>query len=243
MKAKTVAIVVLLVLFGSAIAQKDKKWTEWNKKEVQKMLEDSPWAKKQTDTDASQQMFTPTSAPSIQTVGAPVGDASRSTQGPANQAINVDYFVRFFSARPIREALIRSMELSRSEIPSDVVVKMHNFAEGKAQDSIIITVTFTGNDQRYTNPVMQAFSSATTATIQKNTYLQRTDGKQLFLQEYAPPGKDGFGARFIFLRMPEEKLFIDANAKEVRFFTQFGIVKVDRRFKVADMMNEGELEY
>jgi hypothetical protein len=243
MKAKTVAVVVLLVLFGSAIAQKDKKWTEWNKKEAQKMLEDSPWAKKQTDTDASQQMFTPTSANGIQGAGPTANDASRSVQGATNQAINVDYFVRFFSARPIREALIRSLELNRSELAPEVVGKMHNWAETKAQDSIIITVTFSGNDQRYTNPVMQAFNSATTATIQKNTYLQRTDGKQLFLQEYVPPGTDGFGARFIFLRMPEEKLFIDANAKEVRFFTQFGVVKVDRRFKVADMMYDQNLEY
>ena len=243
MKARTVAVVVLLVLFGSAIAQKDKKWTEWNKKEAQKMLEDSPWAKKQTETDASQQMFTPTSAQGIQGAGATANDASRSAQGATNQAINVDYFVRFFSARPIREALIRSMELSQSAISPEVVAKMHNWAEAKAQGSIIITVTFTGNDQRYTNPVMQAFNSATTAAIKNNTYLQRTDGKQLFLEEYVPPGKDGFGARFIFLRMPEEKLFIDANVKEVRFFSQFGVVKVDRRFKVADMMNGGELDY
>jgi hypothetical protein len=242
-KAKTVAVLVLLVLVGTAIAQKDKKWTEWNKKEAQKMLEDSPWAKKQTETDASQQMFTPTSAPGIQGAGTTSNDASRAAQGATNQAVNVDYFARFFSARPIREALIRLMELNQSGFPPETVVQMHNWAEAKAQGSIIITVTFAGNDQRYTNPVMQAFSSATTATIQKNTYLQRTDGKQLFLQEYVPPGKDGFGARFIFLRMPEEKLFIDASMKEIRFFTQFGLVKVDRRFKVADMMYQGELEY
>jgi len=243
MKARTVAVVVLLVLFGSAIAQKDKKWTEWNKKETQKMLEDSPWAKKQTETDASQQMFTPTSAQGIQGAGATANDASRSVQGATNQAINVDYFVRFFSARPIREALIRSIELSQSAMSPEVVANMHAWAELKAQSSIVITVTFSGNDQRYTNPVMQAFNSATTATIQKNTYLQRTDGKQLFLEEYAPPGKEGFGAKFIFPRMPEEKLFVDANTKEIRFFSQFGVVKIDRRFKVADMMYEGALEY
>src|SRR5437773_1706090 len=110
MKAKAVAFGILLVLCVSAIAQKDKKWTDWNKKEAQKMLEDSPWAKKQTDTDASQQMFTPTSAPGIQGAGTTSNDASRSAQGATNQAVNVTYFARFFSARPIREALIRSME-------------------------------------------------------------------------------------------------------------------------------------
>jgi hypothetical protein len=243
MKAKTVALLVLLVLFGSALAQKDKKWTDWNKKEAQKMLEDSPWAKKQTDTDASQQMFTPTSAPGIQGAGTTSNDASRAAQGATNQAVNVSYFVRFFSARPIRQALARSVELNQAGLSPEVVGKLHSWAEVKSQDSIIITVTFSGNDQRYTNPVMQAFNSATTAAVKNNTYLQRSDGKQLFLEDYVPPGKDGFGARFIFERLPQEKLFIGPDTKEIRFFSQFGVVKVDRRFKIADMMYEGELEY
>ena len=50
------------------------------------------------------------------------------------------------------------------------------------------------NDQRAGNQVMQAFNSAITATLKNNAYLQRGDGKQLFLEEYVPPGKDGFGA-------------------------------------------------
>jgi hypothetical protein len=43
--------------------------------------------------------------------------------------------------------------------------------------------------------------------------------------------------------MPDEKIFLDSSSKEIRFFTQFENVKVDRRFKVSDMMYEGELEY
>ena len=91
---------------------------------------------------------------------------------------------------------------------------------------------------------MQALNSAVTSTLKNNCYLQRADGKQLFLEEYIPPGKDGFGARFIFLRLPDEKPFIDASSKEIRFFAQVNSnVKIDRRFKVADMMYQGELEY
>ena len=91
---------------------------------------------------------------------------------------------------------------------------------------------------------MQAFNSAVTGTLKNKTYLQRSDGKQLFLEEYVPPGNDGFGARFIFLRMPEEKPFLDASMKEVRFYSELSSsIKIDRRFKTADMMYQGELEY
>jgi len=43
--------------------------------------------------------------------------------------------------------------------------------------------------------------------------------------------------------MPDEKLFIDNSSKEIRFYSELSGIKVDRRFKVADMMYEGELEY
>ena len=121
---------------------------------------------------------------------------------------------------------------------------MHNFAEVKSESSIIVAVTYEATDQRSGNAVMQALNSAAIGTHKNSTYLQRSDGKQLFLEEYVPPGKDGFGARFIFLRMPDEKPFIDASSKEIRFFAQVnGSIKIDRRFKVADMMYQGELEY
>lgn len=239
---------ILLSTLATTMAQKyDKKWTEWSKKDAQETLEKSPWAQKQTDTDASEQMFSPTSGAGVNGARSTSNDDTRATQGATNQATNVVYFVRFFSARPIREALVRQIELQNGTMKPEQVAGMHTFAERKSPDAIIVTVSFSagnGADQRSTNPVMQAFNSAATGTLKNTSYLQRSDGKQLFLEEYVPPGKDGFGARFIFLRMLDEKPFIDSTSKEIRFFTQVnGSIKIDRRFKVADMMYQGELEY
>jgi len=246
-KAKIIALVAVLAIVGTAIAQKDKKWTEWDKKEVQKMLEDSPWAKKQNETDTSEGFFSPTSAGGVNGARTTASNSSAAGQGATNQSTNVIYFVRFFSARPIREALVRSLELNKPGMDAATLTKLHNWGEVKSPNSIIVTVSFRGgqgSDQRTTNPVMQAFSSAVTATLKNKTYLQRSDGKQLFLEEYVPPGTDNFGARFIFLRMPDEKLFLDSSSKEIRFYSEVsGDIKIDRRFKVADMMYQGELEY
>lgn len=226
----------------TSLAQKDRKWTDWNKKETQKMLDESPWSQTQTDTDTSQMMYSPTSDPRLgaretSTTG------SRISEGATNQAVSVKYFVRFFSARPVRQALARSIILEKNP-PQDVVVKLQGFADMKSDSSIIVTILYASTDQRKGNAVMQAFNSAVTATLKNNVYLQRSDGKQLFLEEYVPPGKDGFGARFMFLRNPGEKPFLDATSSEIRFFAQFSeSIKIDRRFKVADMMYQGELEY
>lgn len=247
MKRNIFGIAMAFILFttlATTMAQKyDKKWTEWSKREALDILEKSPWAQTQNETDASEQMYSPTSAAGVNGARTTSNDDTRATQGATNQATNVKYHVRFFSARPIREALIRIMELGQKP-SAEAITGMHNFAEVKSENSIIVTVAIEYTDQRSGNPVMQALNSAVTATLKNDCYLQRADGKQLFLEDYKPPGKDGFGARFIFLRMPDEKPFIDASSKEVRFFAQVNSnIKIDRRFKVADMMYQGQLEY
>jgi len=237
MKHRTIRIAAALLVLGlaTAMAQKaNQQWTDWSKKDAQKMLDDSPWGHIQTDTDTSEMMFTPTTQP----------QASRVESGAVNQPVNLTFHVRFFSARPIRQALARMMELDNANLKSDQLTRLHNFGEMKSSDSIIITVSFDSPDGRYSGPAIQAFGSNTTGTLKNDCYLQRSDGKQLFLQEYVAPGKDGFGGRFIFLRDMDGQPFINDKAGEIRFYAKFpGLPKIDRRFKVADMMYQGQLEY
>src|SRR5215831_482826 len=234
MKTSTFSLITALIIGGimaPAMAQKlDQPWTEWSKKDAQKILDDSPWSQTQTDTDTSQMFYSPTQDPSR--MGTTSNDSSRLNQGATNQAVNVKYTVRFFSARPVREALIRLMLIAQQP-PPDVLARFKNFAETRSEQSIILTVIYSSNDQRYGNQVMQSFNSAVSGTLKNNVYLERPDGKRQFIEEYATPGKDGFGARFIFLRNPEDKPFIDANTREVRFHAEFPgtSIKIDRRFK------------
>jgi hypothetical protein len=218
----------------------DKAWLKWTKKDAEKILNDSSWSQVQTETDTSEMFFSPTSDPNR--MGSSANDASRTVQGATNQSVNVKYIVRFFSARPVRRALVRMMELEQNP-PAEVVQKLHAFADVVASDSIIVTVSVKSTDQRSERAVMQAINSGVTATLKNDTYLER-NGKRLFLEEYIPPGKDGFGARFIFLRTMDEKPFIADNTGEVRFYSKFAKgPKIDRRFKVAEMMYNGALEY
>ncbi len=122
-----VTALILLSTLATTMAQKaDKKWTEWSKKDAQDILEKSPWAQTQTETDVSEQMFSPTSDPRLRGNNTTSNDDSRAGQGATNQATNVKYHVRFFSARPIREAHIRLMELGQTaKPPADAITRMH----------------------------------------------------------------------------------------------------------------------
>lgn len=235
------ALALLLALTAATAQKKEKPWTDWSKKEAEKMLSDSPWAQTQVETDTSQMFFSPTSDP--RTMGASSNDGSRLAQGSTNQSVNVSFHARFLSARPIRQAFVRMMELQQKPDPQ-TFEKLKRFAEVKWENSIIVAVTYESTDQRYLGTVMQAFNSAATGTLKNNTYLERSDGKRLFLEEYVPPSKDGFGARFIFLREMNGQPFITTGAGEVRFHAQYANgIKIDRRFKIADMMYQGQVEY
>ena len=226
-----------LVFAGTTSQKTEKPWTEWTQKEAEKMLSSSPWSQTQVDTDTSEMFFQPTS----RSANAPNAER-RVEAGAVNQPVNVKFIVRFFSARPVRQALVRIMELQQKPT-AEVVERMHNFANVQSGESIILTLSFETTDGRYAGPVMQAMSSANTGTLKNETYLER-DGKRHFLHEYIPPGKDGFGARFIFLRMVDNQPFINNNTGDVRFVTKYPDgIRVDRRFKVSDMMYNGQLEY
>ena len=189
---------------------------KWTKKQAEKILMDSAWSQNQTDTDTSEMFFSPT-APN--TGLKPDNDEARLKQGATNQSVNVKYVIRFFSARPVRRALVRLVELQNNPGP-EVVERLHNFANFKSTESIIVTLTVEATDQRSLRATMQAIDSSVTATLKNETYLER-NGKRQFLEEYIPPGKDGFGARFIFLRNLDDRPFSADSTGEVRFVAKF----------------------
>ena len=233
-------VVVLLLLTAVAIGQKKaKSWKEWSKAEAEKVLNNSAWGQVQVDTDLSEMFYTPTT----DSRRAPNAN-SRLEQGATNQETSVTYGIRFFSARPVRQAFIRMIQLQQKNLEADVIERMNSFAELPSAGSIIIAVTIEGTDKRSLGKVMQIVSSAATGTLKNTTYLERNDGKRVFLGEYVPPGKDGFGARFIFPRIVDERLFLTPETHDVRFYSEFGTaIKLNMRFKIADMMVDGKLEY
>ena len=234
------ALFLVLSLATTVCAQKQSKpWTEWSKKEAEAILNDSPWGRTQVETDVSEMFYSPTARG-----GAGTNAGSRTEQGATNSEIYVRYHIRFFSARPVRQAHVRIIEINDKDLNRETSGRMHNFAELTAKDAIILTVTYESNDQRYSGKALQLFGSRNTGSLKNNTYLERNDGQRLFLDEYVPPGKDGFGARFIFRRHDDGVPFVMPDTTEIRFFSEVSKeLKLNMKFKVADMMYDGKLEY
>jgi hypothetical protein len=237
---KAPALIATAVLAMSVVAQKQyKPYGEWSEKEAQKILNDSPWGRTQVETDTSEMFFNPTADPAVGTT-----TRDRTERGATNQATSVNYHVRFLSARPIREALARVIEAAQKPPNPQLSAQLKGFVARSFDDYIVVSVTYDTKDPRFANVPKQAFAAAVPATLKVTTYLDRNDGKRVFLSDYQPPSNDGLGAKFIFPRNVDGKPFLSSDFSQVRFYSEVAKqIKLDVRFKVSDMVYNGALEY
>jgi hypothetical protein len=241
------AVFILALTAGSMLAQQSSKpWTEWSKKEVDKTLNDSAWGQTQSEGGQSSQPSS-TSAISTTTTGrredSNLTAAGRTESGDVKASPLVKYHMRFLSAKPVRAAFARMVLMSQAQPNPDLAGQLQEFVNRDFADYIVVTVSMEVSDQKRATPLLNAFTSATTEVLQKNVYLERKDGKRLFLMEYRAPSADGMGAKFVFPRTVDGQPFL-TQSDNVRFVAQLNEkTKLNARYKLAEMMYEGKLEY
>jgi hypothetical protein len=238
-----------IVMFATtAAAQKDKPWTDWNDKEVLKMLTDSAWAQTQkelSDAGASGPAIT-TAAENRSNISAnrdAGGSESGQTLGQKSQTLTLYYRLSFLSAKPVRQAFVRLLELQKPDTPAATVAERRTFVDKDFGDNIVVTLKLEGSDMKKLTPARQSLGAANPETWKDIVYLERKDGKRVALKDYRAPSNDGMGAKFVFPRTLDGQPFLDANSGEVRVYMEINKMKVIRKFKVADMMYDGKLEY
>ncbi|HXG92082.1 MAG TPA: hypothetical protein VNN73_06880 [Blastocatellia bacterium] len=234
----SVATALLLGLPLAAPAQWEKKPnTEWSEREAMKVLNDSPWGRTQAFSSPVTLFRGPTSGRQ--------GISQPTTSIPAN-ATHINFRIRFFSAKPVRQAIVRLLELrQKQEMSDELTAHLNSLASGDFQQYIIVTVSCDAQEAgANVQEAAALLRSRGTADLKNNTFLEIKGGKRLFLQEYQQPRPDGLGARFIFPRLVDGKPFITPESEEVRFFSELnGTYRLDRRYKIKDMIYEGKLEY
>lgn len=226
----------------SASAQKEKPWTEWSEKDAVKVMTDSAWAQTQkelTEPDSSLGPAITASAGKRDTTGKDISESGENV-GRRSVSLTLNYYMAFLTAKPVRQAFVRYLELKAPETPADKVAELQAFVDRDFGDYIVVTLKLDGTDRKKLGPAMQLLGGDSKA-FKDTAYLERKDGKRVALMDYRAP--DRFGAKFIFPRTLEGKPFLDAGSGEVRVYVELGKTKLNRHFKVADMMYDGKLEY
>ena len=251
------AIIITALLAAAIGAQQPTAWTGWSQKDAEKILNDSHWGQTQSETNTSEMVYSPT-------VGSGAGSAtgrpartpgirdeqadrnrSRATEGAYNQAVTINYQIRFLSAKPVREALSATILQKRTAAASAQAKReMQQFIDRNFDDYIVVAVTYDASDQRLSGKAFQDFNTAMSDTLKNSTYLERKDGKRIFLVDYRAPIDDGIGARFVFPRVVDGRPFLNGESGDIRFYAEVGAnIKLNLRFKVSDMVYHGKLEY
>lgn len=243
---RVVCISLLLALCAcSAFAQKAKPWTEWSEKEAAKILNDSPWGQTQTEGEESRQ---PEQTSAITQVAAPRSadrQLQREGEAPKTGPSRVLKFrMRFLSAKPVRGAFARLLLLKKAEVDENLSTQLQGFVDRDFSEYVVVAVSVEAADERLAGSAMQALTTVTSDALKDKVYLERKDGKRLVLADYRPPGPDGMGAKFVFMRQLEGQPFLTPESDNVRFFAQLNEkMKLNVKYKVSDMMYDGKLEY
>lgn len=242
---------LLLTLFAcSAFAQKTKSWIELSEKEAAKILNDSPWGQTQVEGRSD----TPSSTSAITAVAASrrdservlsSSDARRGESGQPKTDTTVRYRARFLSAKPVRGAIAKIMMLKKGETGDEsLATQLQEFVNRDFGNYVVVAVTPEAADPKLVGPMMQFLTNTTADALKEKVYLERKDGKKLMLADYRPPGPDGVGAKFVFMRTLEGQPFLTPESDNVRFFAQLSEkIKLNVRYKVPDMIYDGKLEY
>ena len=244
MKRAVLLCSAFVLLTISASAQKQQKpWTEWSEKDATKIMTDSAWAQTQkeiTDSDVPTGPGGSGSQTRSSTGREEKSAQSGETLGRSNKALTANYSIAFLTAKPVRQAFVRYLEIKSPETPADQAAQRRAFIDRDFGDFIVVSLKVEGTDKSKVTPAENLLKGD--AKVFKDTaYLERKDGKRVAPVDYRAP--DQTGAKFIFPRTVDGKPFLDETSGEVRVYVELGKMKLNRRFKVADMMYDGKLEY
>ncbi len=251
------ALVTAFVAVAASQPWRGKDPKEWNRQEAEAVLTASPWAQGADATFPDPREAPPQSvyslpgpaqagmaSPAGATDGKWDGGVSRNTGAGLLPTLSV--LVRWDSALPIRQALLRSKDLG-IKLPSDEIA-----AAVKEPAFYVLSVTGLLPGKQYektgTLPAKSTSESddgtrAPLSTEQvleglmQNTRLAIRKGKVLHPENITMDADTGT----VHVFFPRTTQITKAD-KEVLFTTRFGSLNVEKRFRLSELMYKGQLE-
>ncbi len=162
-----------------------ESFAEWSLSEAIEILNSSAWARNETFTRV------------VSGVGSGVS---------GEKEIYNTFFVRFLSARPIREAYTRvqQIQFGYDQLTEEEKRQFDELTraglELDVENWIVVAVSFRSNDPEEESQVRQFFESETTQTLRNRAFLSTEQFPQVELAAYFPPSEEGVGAKFVFPR-------------------------------------------
>jgi hypothetical protein len=237
---RSLFILCALFALGLSVSAQDgsKPWTEWSKKDAEKVLSESPWGQ-----SFVQEPTGPADTTVITGTGSGLRPSRQGESGDYKPSSALKYRARFLTAKPVREAFARMVVLSQPNDPK-LVPALQGFIDRDFGDFLVVSFSIESEDERMTKGAMMGLGRLTAEMLKDKVYLERKDGKRATLIDYKPPSEDGLGAKIVFSKTLDGQPFLSDPADLVKFFLQLSEKqKVTMKFKASGMTYGGKLEY
>lgn len=220
------AAALTLLPLGAADFWQAKKFTEWNEKQCKRILEDSPWARQVTLSDDTTRRsrkgggMADSSSPRKR--GADQGGA------PPEAAPTVMAIIRWHTALPMKQAIARS-KFGDAAATTPEAVQMLN----RKEDRYVVGVANLPSSSvpaapDEVKPNVRIKVKGKPDIMLENVQAQR-QGRRTDLFLFFPKGRDGAPV-------------IELNDEEVELEVSLPDLKINRKFKLKEMVFDGKLE-
>jgi len=185
--------IILLIVIAAITARSEsfwvkKDWREWSKGDCNKMLQDSPWAKKWSK-----------SVVILGAASAGRSGAAREGAGGENHP-EVDYAIMIQSAPPIREAEARRMQIEQKydrmdeQHKKDLEARAEQLLAPTFDDFILVHVEYSSNVQTFERQLARHFQGIPEGSIPLGIYMITQSGDHIGPSKWVSPrtGEDEF---------------------------------------------------
>lgn len=225
-KLLAVAVMVLLACAPHR-AQQDvlkKPFRHWTEVDVTKILNDSGWARTQAIRVMRPKQMRAVAGQVSEVASATSPDA-HAALGGAEDAVDYRFTIRLRSARPIREAIVRLVQLESKydqmspEQQKSIDGQTSQLLEcNECRDNYIVSVGFGSLNSKNVDLVYDWFKGQTVASLKGYIYLANELGERRDLINFIAPKVPGEEVFFFFPRLDENgKPLITSRNKKLLF--------------------------
>ena len=182
-----------------------KPLEEWTREDAQKVLNASPWARRQSiNVEQSRTgRIAGGAEPDHRTATTPIQtEANTATSGGAQAPVDYTFTLRLRSALPVRQALARLMQLDSAKLREKDRAAHETRVKGTlacpaCADNYVVSLSARSEESQGSDPVYAAFAGARIDDIKRFIYLANDRGDRRALVHFVPPRSTRRGGRLL----------------------------------------------
>jgi|CZKC01.1.fsa_nt_gi hypothetical protein len=186
-----------------------KPWTQWSKDECNKILQDSPWAKKWSKGE-------------VHLTEAMPGESGATAEGAGGEkSPEIHYIVELRSALPIREATVRLQQIGMKydkmtdAQKKEFDAKAEEFLKRTYDDVILVHVDYGSNVQTFEREMATYWKNIREDAVPVDFYLINERGDRISPAKFNSPRNGSYAFDLIFPRLKNNEPVIHEGDKSV----------------------------